>query len=314
MKARLLQSGHILLESGEKLAPGEAGHLRIANFLRGRIDFAEDNWSAYQGKFGGKGWRNASTGAVVYQADKPGTRGEAQPSTNGNGKPHATNGQAAPSSNGNGKADTPEAPHEKQANEGAAKKLADPGIASKITSLPGKVASMTKAFVSNLYSKAEEKYGPRWAKAIVATAIITLPTPVTLGAVAAMTGLAAAYTHFKPRPTATTHAEFPDMTEEQVKAAADQFLKDMHAGMKQMATELRKKGEKLPEMPQNGQVAEHADTIDAVSVLTIPPKKTLVGFAENDLLAAIRKADVDCLIGPHPESELVFVIQEETAI
>jgi hypothetical protein len=40
------------------------------------------------------------------------------------------------------------------------------------------------------YGRMEKTYGPTWAKAIVATAIVMMPTPVTGGAVAAMCGLA----------------------------------------------------------------------------------------------------------------------------
>jgi GNAT superfamily N-acetyltransferase len=47
-----------------------------------------------------------------------------------------------------------------------------------------------KSKAAAMYAKLEAKYGSKWAKAIVATAVLTLPTPVTTLSVLAMTGLA----------------------------------------------------------------------------------------------------------------------------
>jgi hypothetical protein len=49
--------------------------------LRARpgVALAAEEWVSYQGKRGGKGWRNAVTGKVVYQAEKPVGRGPGKP-------------------------------------------------------------------------------------------------------------------------------------------------------------------------------------------------------------------------------------------
>lgn len=53
-------------------------------------------------------------------------------------------------------------------------------------------AAMDKAvnFATSMYKNMEAKYGSKWAKAIVTTALISLPTPVTTGAILSMVGLA----------------------------------------------------------------------------------------------------------------------------
>lgn len=43
-----------------------------------RMSAAPDPWQPYRGPKGGQGWRNTQTGQVVYQAEKPGTRGSGQ--------------------------------------------------------------------------------------------------------------------------------------------------------------------------------------------------------------------------------------------
>jgi capsid protein len=111
--------------------------------------------------------------------------------------------------------------------------LAKPSLVAKMKALPGKVASKAKQAVANIYNKAEKKYGPRWAKAIVATAIITAPTPVTLLSVAAMTGLAHVWTkyHGTQNPGKVKESAEHAMSDEEILAAAKEFLKTILAAM-----------------------------------------------------------------------------------
>lgn len=114
----------------------------------------------------------------------------------------------------------------------AAHALQKPSLVAKMKSLPAKVASAAKKSATNLYQKTEKKYGPRWAKAILATCIITLPTPFTTVAVGAMTGLA--YLHSKyaaKQPGAVHESAETAMSDDEVLAAADEFLKELLAAM-----------------------------------------------------------------------------------
>jgi hypothetical protein len=64
------------------------------------------------------------------------------------------------------------------------------GILKKAANLPRKVVAYGVGKAKALYAKMEAKYGPRWAKAIVAVGVITFPTPFTTGAVMATIGMA----------------------------------------------------------------------------------------------------------------------------
>jgi hypothetical protein len=113
-----------------------------------------------------------------------------QESKDDSGHEHAADGKFG---TGGGKAE----PEDKggdlpktEANALAAAPEKAKGILARFASLPKRVAHYAAGKASALYRKMEAKYGPRWAKAIVAVGIITLPTPVTTGAVAATVGLA----------------------------------------------------------------------------------------------------------------------------
>jgi hypothetical protein len=95
---------------------------------------------------------------------------------------------------------------------------------AKVKQLPKLAVQKVAGFVGNIYAKAEAKYGPRWAKAIVATAIITLPTPVTTPAVLAMTGLAHVWTKFSRASQTEAISEELELTPEQVKTLAEKLL------------------------------------------------------------------------------------------
>lgn len=113
----------------------------------------------------------------------------------------------------------------------ASKIVTDQGFLEKLKKLPKAAVSKVGGFVSNLYAKAEQKYGPRWAKAIVATAIITLPTPITTPAVLAMTGLAHIWTKLHKTSQTEAVSEELELTAEQVQDLAKQLLADIEAGM-----------------------------------------------------------------------------------
>lgn len=110
------------------------------------------------------------------------------------------------------------------------------GILAKIASVPKAIATKSIGLCKSLYAKAEKKYGPRWAKAIVATAIITMPTPVTMGAVGAMTGLAHLWTTFVSGGPATPDAqekygEQDAPSKEEVEAAAKELIEELLVGL-----------------------------------------------------------------------------------
>ena len=110
----------------------------------------------------------------------------------------------------------------------AAHTIITPSFLAKMKKLPGAVANKAKAVVQGIYDRAEKKYGPKWAKAIMATAIITMPTPFTMGAVAAMTGLAHVYTKYaKAKSGAVKEGAEPEMSHEEIHKAAQAFLKEI---------------------------------------------------------------------------------------
>lgn len=90
-------------------------------------------------------------------------------------KPHKLDASKMPSS--------PAAAHE-QGQEKAR------GLLARMKSLPGRVVAYATGKAKKAYAKLEAKYGSKWAKAIVAVGIVTLPTPFTTGAVLATCGLA----------------------------------------------------------------------------------------------------------------------------
>lgn len=109
----------------------------------------------------------------------------------------------------------------------AAEVLKDKGLLRRISSLPKAIGVKAKNFAQNLYAKAEAKYGPRWAKAIVGTAIITLPTPFTMGSVAAMTGLAHVWTKYvskTQKPAAAMESQEQELTPDQIEALAQEMI------------------------------------------------------------------------------------------
>ena len=87
----------------------------------------------------------------------------------------------------------------------------------------------------------EEKYGSRWAKAIVATAIITLPTPVTMLSVAVMTGLAHIHTKYTgKRSGLATLAVGDDLSEEQVKRLARRLIDRLNNSLRDHIRDLER--------------------------------------------------------------------------
>lgn len=109
--------------------------------------------------------------------------------------------------------------------------IKQPSLVAKMKALPAATANKAKEFVTGLYSKAEKKYGPKWAKAIVATAIITLPTPVTMLSVAAMTGLAHVYTKYAGKSDTVAYAVDEEMADDDVNKAAEEFLHTILEGL-----------------------------------------------------------------------------------
>ena len=111
------------------------------------------------------------------------------------------------------------------------------GLLAKAASLPKAGYDKAVGAAKNLYAKMEAKVGPRWAKAIVATAIVTAPTPVMTGSILAMTGLAFAYTRLVSGGHIQASADVPDepaeqeLTDEQVKQLAAELLAELEKEM-----------------------------------------------------------------------------------
>jgi hypothetical protein len=99
----------------------------------------------------------------------------------------------------------------------------DAGFLAKVKALPKAAVKKAVGIATGIYQKAEQKYGPKWAKAILATAIVTAPTPFTTPAVLAMTGIAHLWTKYKAAPEAVY--EGADMTPDEIEAAAAELLK-----------------------------------------------------------------------------------------
>lgn len=102
--------------------------------------------------------------------------------------------------------------------------LAEPSLVNKIKALPATTINRARSLASNLYVKTEAKYGPRWAKAIVATAIVTMPTPFTLASVAAMTGLAHLWTMSGRKAESFGREE---MSDQEITAAAQELIAEL---------------------------------------------------------------------------------------
>lgn len=107
----------------------------------------------------------------------------------------------------------------------------------RIRGLPKAIVRKSVDFSRNLYRKAEAKYGPRWAKAILATAIVTMPTPFTMGSVAAMTGLAHLWTKYVSRGQAGTasvkESRETEPSPEAIEAMAKEWVKQLLAAFGQ---------------------------------------------------------------------------------
>lgn len=124
----------------------------------------------------------------------------------------------------------------------------DPGLWAKIKQLPAKVVSKAAGLAKGLYNKTEEKYGPRWAKAIVGTAIITLPTPFATVSVLAMTGLAHVWTKYVsggPARTALAGEAEIELSAQEIKELADQFLAELAAGTKDLHESRQRKPKRI---------------------------------------------------------------------
>lgn len=131
--------------------------------------------------------------------------------------------------------------------------VSDKSLWQKIKRLPANVARKAIDAGKGLYAKAEAKYGPRWAKAIVATAIVTMPTPFTMGSVAAMTGLAHLWTRYiSGGPKRLGEGAEGTMTQEEIEAAAAEFLRELLAGLEmpeeEMAQPLQEAAEEIVEV------------------------------------------------------------------
>jgi hypothetical protein len=343
MKARLLKNGRIALDDGTELAPGDPAHLRLVNFLRGEPLTFADSWSAFRGPYGGQGWRNSSTGETRYQADSPSSRaGKAAPSTNGhaqaNGKPHVTpsaNGSAkrsgTPSTNGHAPQATPGAAkgnavpvdHE-QTTADAEHVIQRPSFLAAAARLPIRVASAAKSFCDNLYARTEKKYGKTWARRVLATAVITFPIPfpgASIMATAAMTGLAHLMTAKSRAAETMADDQGADLGPDQLKAAATDFLKDLAAGLTQIAAKLKDSG-KLPIGDRRMEAIEdlhdkkpgapvpppikNADMTDRVSVLTVPANKKLIeefGEGPSKFKESLERAAKDVDRNPSEEQK-----------
>lgn len=90
----------------------------------------------------------------------------------------------------------------------------------KAKALPAKAVQFAKDKAQGLYDKMEAKYGSKWAKAILTTAIVTLPIPGSTLGVLAMTGLAAVASKYGYRNR---------IPESILKGAVDQLWADMQA-------------------------------------------------------------------------------------
>lgn len=102
-------------------------------------------------------------------------------------------------------------------------------MAGKIAALPKATVQKSVSVCKSLYAKAEKKYGPRWAKAIVGTAIVTMPTPFTMGSVALMTGLAHVWTKYVTGRPGEKSGDELDMDE--IERLAAELLEEMRAAV-----------------------------------------------------------------------------------
>lgn len=165
---------------------------------------ARFRWIGQRGPRGGTIARSTESGTVL--------RGKAaqealsrQPSeAQADAKPEAATPQAK----------QPDAPKDEGQRHEQASAKAD-GWLKKAAKFPKAAVNYVAGKMKALYAKMEAKYGSRWAKTIVATAIITFPTPVMTPSVLAMTGLAHLFTKLRAK-TAATFAEGQAMAWDQI--------------------------------------------------------------------------------------------------
>lgn len=77
------------------------------------------------------------------------------------------------------------------------------GILKRAADMPKKAVAYGVNKAKTLYATMEQKYGPKWAKAIVATAVVTAPTPVMTASIMAVVGLAALHKRLSPAKSAS---------------------------------------------------------------------------------------------------------------
>jgi len=97
------------------------------------------SWERYQGSYGGKGWKDLATGEIRYQEQMPGDGGG--------------DGLAA-------------------ADSKAAR------IVKAVGRVPGRVMAKVRAKVSATYGRLRDRYGPGYARVIVAAGVAGLPVPL----------------------------------------------------------------------------------------------------------------------------------------
>jgi hypothetical protein len=101
-------------------------------------------------------------------------------------------------------------------------------FAKVLKSIPARVAQTVKSKASAFYAKMEQRYGPKHAKAILAVALVTLPTPFTTPSVLAAAALASLSVKFFGKRSNTPGG---DMTKEQIEAAAREAIAALEAEM-----------------------------------------------------------------------------------
>ena len=115
---------------------------------RRRSAARELSWEPYQGAHGGRGWKNPDSGEIRYQEDKP---------TDGKGDGDVPSDAAA-------------------LHRGADSKAK--AILRAAVKVPKRFMGKVRDKVKATYAKLDKRYGPRYAKAIVAAGLTGLPVPL----------------------------------------------------------------------------------------------------------------------------------------
>lgn len=119
---------------------------RVRKLLNRRVRAWEMSWVPYTGGHGGRGWRNAETGEVRYQDEKPRDGGDGH-----DGTPEGVTRSA----------------------DSKARR-----ILRAIGSVPKRAARKARAKVAATYSRLEDRYGKGHARMIVAAGVAGLPVPL----------------------------------------------------------------------------------------------------------------------------------------